>query len=335
MDFAYCEASCAGDLADPAAVAHKYNAPFEPLLAKCKSANLDGVAPNGLLRLAILNEAVAVIPIAGILTPDYQVDIRSQLIQAMNSPGVEEILLLVNSPGGFALGTEETAQVLRSVEGKMSVTAIVQGVCASGGYYIASQARKIIATPSSWIGSVGTIAVMTDYSKLYDEAGIRVVSVATSPVKSLGLTGKPITPEDVAVVERRINAIHLQFVFTLRNTPRLSDDQLLEANKADIYLAEEAQRRGLIDDVELLEVAVRDLELKYDHLVNNHFGAAAVAEAMQILGVQYMNHLDGEKLEELRKQRPHLAGEVRRHLKEQEEIRAGYRKVFNSINPGG
>ncbi len=333
MDLAYCLPTCAAELADPIGVAAKYVAPFDTLMKSLDSPSHDSgyrhLASKGFLKLGMLNDSVAVVTLCGILTPEYQADFRALLLWAMNQSGVEEILLLVNSPGGSAIGTEETAVILRGVESRMPVTAAVQGMCTSGAYYICSQATKIVATPSSLIGSVGTILVLADYSKLYEAAGIRLVPIATAPGKALGLTGKVVTDEDVAVAQKRVNAIQQLFISTLRRSPRLSDDQLIEAANAEVHLAEDAKQLGFVDEVRLLEFVIQDLTIAYSHKGAKTYGDAAVVEAMNVLGLTYRISLTSARLDELHAKRPALAAEVKEHLEATAKMRRSYDHIFN------
>jgi ClpP class serine protease len=83
---------------------------------------------------------------------------RASLAQAAANPDVAAIVLDVNSPGGTYAGTPETANAVRAAAAK-PVIAVVDTLCASAAYFIASQAGEVVVTPSGEVGSIGVLAV--------------------------------------------------------------------------------------------------------------------------------------------------------------------------------
>jgi len=123
-------------------------------------------APNG--------DTVAVIPLQGeigygssnssdsVVTPDM---IQSSISQAESDSSVSSIVIDVNSPGGSPVASEEIMNSIKSSQKPIVVW--ISDVGASGAYLASSSADKIIASPSSMVGSIGVIMQITDLSKYY------------------------------------------------------------------------------------------------------------------------------------------------------------------------
>lgn len=91
--------------------------------------------------------------------------------QAMNAHGVNSILLFIDSPGGEAFGIAEMAGIINSSE--KPVVAYIGGYGASAAYYLAAAADEVVIDSASMLGSIGTVMEATDYSRAYEQRGIK------------------------------------------------------------------------------------------------------------------------------------------------------------------
>ena len=169
-------------------------------------------------------KGVAIIPVQGVLMPKGGADwfgawqgmdsMRVQLEAAANHPDVAAIILDVDSPGGAVTGTMETAAAVREAASKKKVVAVVDSLAASAAYWIASQASKIVATPSADVGSIGVYSVHNDYSAMLRNAGIgtTIVKSSGSPYKAEGNPYEPLSDEAKAYAQSRVDESHGNFV---------------------------------------------------------------------------------------------------------------------------
>ncbi len=95
---------------------------------------------------------------------------QEAISKAESDSSVSSILIDVNSPGGSPVASEEIMNIIKN--SKKPVIVWISDVGASGAYLAASSADKIIASPSSMVGSIGVIMELTDLSKYYQENGI-------------------------------------------------------------------------------------------------------------------------------------------------------------------
>jgi len=136
-------------------------------------------------------------------------------------PQVSEIWLYVNSPGGTATGVEEVAELVRNST-KPTATYSDQ-IMASAGYYIGAAADRVIVAPSSIVGSIGVRLVIEDWSKAYENAGVKIISITSGDLKG-GADGSAMSDAEMQDA--------IQYVEELGATFR-SDVRLTRSNIAD------------------------------------------------------------------------------------------------------
>jgi signal peptide peptidase SppA len=104
---------------------------------------------------------------------------------ALDNPMVSQIVLNVNSPGGQVDGINEFADQVRAGAAKKPVTAYVDGLAASGGYWLASAASQIIANESAFLGSIGVVVSVTDNRDAQERQGVKRYEIVStqSPLK--------------------------------------------------------------------------------------------------------------------------------------------------------
>ena len=161
-------------------------------------------APNG--------DTVAVIPLQGeigygstnssdsVVTPDM---IQNSISQAESDSSVSSIVIDVNSPGGSPVASEEIMNTIKS--SKKPVVVWISDVGASGAYLASSSADKIIASPSSMVGSIGVIMQITDLSKYYQENGINISSIKAGQYKDMGADYQPLTTTERNMLQGMVN----------------------------------------------------------------------------------------------------------------------------------
>ena len=133
-------------------------------------------------------------------------DVLWVLRQAAEDPGVREIILDVDSPGGEVAGTEELAAVVAEARTRKPVTAIVNALAGSAAYWIASAATRIVSTPSGLTGSIGVLATHVDLSELERKAGIRVTEIVAPTGKADGSEHRPLTETGRAAIAANVGA---------------------------------------------------------------------------------------------------------------------------------
>lgn len=169
---------------------------------------------------------VAVVPLVGVIGKGLSslekalggVDLNdfTKAFKAMEAdPQVSEIWLYVNSPGGTATGVEEAAELVRNST-KPTATYSDQ-IMASAGYYIGAAADRVIVAPSAIVGSIGVRLVIEDWSKAYENAGVKIISITSGDLKG-GADGSAISDEEMQDAIRYVEELGTTFRADVRKT---------------------------------------------------------------------------------------------------------------------
>lgn len=170
---------------------------------------------------------------------------------ALQNHRVKGIFLYINSPGGTATDSADIYEALLRYKKQYEIPiyAFVDGLCASGGMYIASVADKIYATSSSIIGSVGVRqGPLFNFSDFLSKVGVQSLTLTEGKDKDALNPFRPWKEgEDISYVEigKGFYEQFLQVVTTGR--PKLDKTKLIHEYGAHIFLAAKAQELGFID----------------------------------------------------------------------------------------
>lgn len=190
------------------------------------------VSPKGLTQF---NQSLtkAVIVIEGILLPDCESWIEEYGYCSMARvsdeiynlpPSVTELVLYINSQGGTVNGTVELADQIAKCKKRMSVTAYTDQICCSGGYFLASQASKIICAPTATIGSIG---VMVKYAKISSaDSAIKVIVLSVGKTKTYGSAYTQDSEEERAYFQKQIESTYEIFCTAVAEGRGVSVDRV-------------------------------------------------------------------------------------------------------------
>jgi len=170
---------------------------------------------------------------------------------------INQVLFDINSPGGEANQMHILAQQVKELSGLKQTAALNTGMMASAAYYGGSQAGKVFSTDKfNETGSIGTVTVMADQSEAAKMAGIKVIKIATGPLKGSGITGTEITADMVESVQKKVNQLQEGFssaVTSGRPNADMSDGS--EARSGQSFFQADAERLGLSDGIKSVQQA--------------------------------------------------------------------------------
>lgn len=173
------------------------------------------------------------------------------VIDAHVAAGARAIYLDVDSPGGCVVGVPELADYIAALPAAgVQTIAGTSGLMASAAYWLASQCEAIVATRGAVIGSIGIYTIIKDTSKICEGLGVTVHLVATSDIKGTGEFGVPVTAKQLEAVREMVMET---FALFRGDVKRARKHLSSEALTAQVWHAEGALARGLIDRVETLK----------------------------------------------------------------------------------
>lgn len=245
------------------------------LLAGCVIINIPGPAPLAEKTIGGKGaDKVLVLDISGIITDDPSTNIfgvetrpnitalvKEELALATEDKDVKAVVLRINTPGGSVTTCDIISHELKGFKAKRKVPVIAElmDVAASGGYYVAVSADRIIAHPTTVTGSIGVIAYNVNASGLLDKIGVADQTIKSGDKKDIGSPIRPMTAEEREILHSVINGMYEKFLDVImegRKPAGLNRDDLRKAADGRIYTAGQALDLKLIDALGYLDDAI-------------------------------------------------------------------------------
>ena len=210
---------------------------------------------------------VAVLPLYGVISPKANMmsDISggTSLDQfsgwfkaAQNDPNVRSIVIDVDSPGGSVKGVQETADMIFAARGTKPITAMISGTGASAAYWIASQADKVMITPSGDVGSIGVLVALTDESEAMKQAGVKVDVIKAGKFKAEGQDGTW-SDEAKAAIQGRVDEMYDTFVKAVARGRGVAPSAVKSGfGQGRVVSATAGVEQGLADRIQTMDVTL-------------------------------------------------------------------------------
>jgi len=196
-------------------------------------------------------EKIAIIEVRGvILDPQPVVE---KLVKLRKNEKVKAIVLRIDSPGGGVGPAQEIFAEVKKAQKEKKVLVSMGSVAASGGYYIACAADKIMANPGSITGSIGVIVESLNVEELLRKLGLRSMVVKSGKHKDLGSPLRPMTEEERKLLQGVLDSVHEQFIRAVAEGRKLPVEKVRELADGRIFSGEQARELGLVDELGNLE----------------------------------------------------------------------------------
>lgn len=260
---------------------------------------------------------VLVIPLTGVITddpgrglfaqrPSVVQEVVSQLRMAASDPSVKAVVLKINSPGGTVTASDILGNEIERFKAQSGakVVAAMMDVAASGGYYAALSADRILAHPTTLTGSVGVVFVRPKAHGLMDKVGLGVEVYTSGANKDMGSPFRDSTPEERAIIQGIIGSAADRFLGRVQARRNPTPEALERIATARVFGADEALALGLVDQVGYLPdaldlarslaglpgearvVVYRRTQFHNDNLYNTATAQEGAAPALVSLGLE-------------------------------------------------
>ena len=184
-------------------------------------------------------------------------ELIEQLKQAEKDKNVKAIILKINSPGGPVIDADILYNKIKEVAKKKIVVALLDRIAASGGYYVACAAHKIVSHPLTLTGSIG---VVMDYMNLQGllekKLGVEMGVIKSGPYKDIGSPYRSMNVSEKKILQEIVNAAHRRFVANIAAGRKISIEKLAPIADGRVYSGEQAKRLGLVDELGTQDEAV-------------------------------------------------------------------------------
>lgn len=175
---------------------------------------------------------------------------RKRVLEALKE--IEEkrfpaLLLRIDSPGGTVGDSQEIYTALKRLKDKLKIVASFGNISASGGVYIGMGADHIMANPGTITGSIGVILRGNNLERLLDRVGVSFKVIKSGPYKDILAFDRELTDPEKSILQELIDVSYGQFVKTVAEARRLSEDTVRSFADGRIFTGEQALRLGVVD----------------------------------------------------------------------------------------
>lgn len=201
-----------------------------------------------------LGGKVALIRVEGpILDADSVVE---EIKEHSQNASVKAIVLRIDSPGGAVVPSQEIYEEVKNAAVKKKVIASMGSMAASGGYYIASPASKIVANPGTITGSIGVILEIPNVEGLMNKIGVTSQVIKSGKHKDIGSAFRGIKEEEKEILQGVMDNVHAQFIEAVSVGRKMDIENVRKISDGRIFTGEQAVEQGLVDELGTLEDAI-------------------------------------------------------------------------------
>ncbi len=184
-------------------------------------------------------------------------DIVRQLKKYRDDSSIRAILLRIDSPGGGVVPSQEIYEEVRKTRDSGKPVVVSMGsLAASGGFYVACGASRIVANKATLTGSVGVIAEFLQVHDLLDKIGVDFKIVKSGKLKDAGDPRRRMTEDDQKYFQALMDDVHAQFERVVQQERDLSASEVRALADGRVFTGMQAVRLGLVDTLGTFEDAV-------------------------------------------------------------------------------
>jgi len=201
-------------------------------------------------------DRVAMVKIEGILISSEHV--VEELNDYADDSSVKAIVIRIDSPGGGVVVSQEIYNAVKNAkkEGKKIIVSM-GSVAASGGYYVAAAADKIVANPGTLTGSIGVKMEFANVEKLLEKIGVKGMVVKAGEFKDIGSPYRDMTAQEKKLLQDVIDDVHNQFIKAVAEGRNLPEADVRAIADGRIFTGQQALALKLVDQMGDLADSIR------------------------------------------------------------------------------
>jgi protease IV len=241
----------------------------------------DGKTPSG--------AHTALIDVKGVIEPGGEVNadsVMGSLNDAYESKGTKGIILRINSPGGSPVQAgiiNEEIKRQKKLHPTIPVYAVVEDICASGGYYIAAAADKIYVDKASIVGSIGVLMDGYGFTEAMKKVGVERRLLTAGENKAMLDPFSPVNPQHQAYAQSMLDEIHEQFKTVVREGRGKRLKETSETFSGLFWSGEQSIKIGLADAFGSADYVAREV-IKQEEIVDFTYQDTVVDRFAKRLG---------------------------------------------------
>lgn len=192
-----------------------------------------------------LGDKVAVIEIQGVIVDPA--DITQELRDLSERDDVKAVVVRIDSPGGAVGPSQEIYSGILRLKEKKTVVASMGAIAASGGFYAAVAANKIVANPGTITGSIGVIVEFVNAEELLNKIGLKGYVVKSGRYKDVGSPLRKMEKDETDLLQGVIDDVNRQFIRAVATGRDMKEEDVAGMADGRIFSGAQALDRGLVD----------------------------------------------------------------------------------------
>ena len=172
-----------------------------------------------------------------------------QLREFRKNEKVKAVVIRIDSPGGAVGASQELYEEIRRTNEKKPVVASMASIAASGGYYAALGASRIMANAGTMTGSIGVIIKLANFKELFEKIGYQNNVIKSGKLKDIGSLDRELTEEERSSLQAVVDDVHQQFITTIAERRALALEKVRALADGRVYSGLQAKEHGLIDEI--------------------------------------------------------------------------------------
>ena len=215
----------------------------------------------------------ALVELRGVIAAEGQAsadNITAGLQAAFKDHNTQGVILRINSPGGSPVQAGYINDEIKRLRGKypdIPLYAVVEDICASGGYYVAVAADRIYVDKASIVGSIGVVMDGFGFTGTMEKLGVERRAITAGENKKFLDPFSPLNPAHQEFAAKMLGEIHQQFITVVRNRrgKRLHEDP--ETFSGLVWVGQKSIDLGLADGLGSVDSVARDV-IKAENVVD-------------------------------------------------------------------
>ena len=215
----------------------------------------------------------ALVELRGVIAADSLAsadNITSGLQAAFKDTNTQGIVLRINSPGGSPVQAgyiNDEIKRLRAQHPNIPVYAVIEDICASGGYYVAVAADRIYVDKASIVGSIGVVIDGFGFTGTMEKLGVERRAISAGENKKFLDPFSPENPTHKEFAEKMLSDIHQQFITVVRNGRGQRLQESADIFSGLVWVGQKSIELGLADALGNVESVARDV-IKAEDIVD-------------------------------------------------------------------
>jgi protease-4 len=257
---------------------------------------------------ALPGKHTAMVEINGVIAQDSVAsadNIVAGLEEAFKASGTQGVILRINSPGGSPVQAGQINDQIRRLRTKypsIPLYAVVEDICASGGYYVAVAADKIFVDKASMVGSIGVLMNGFGFTGAMDKFGVERRLLTAGEHKGFLDPFSPVRESEKQYAEKMLGDIHQQFIDVVRQGRGKRLKETPELFSGLLWVGSRSVELGLADGLGNIEYVAREV-IKAEDIVDftpreniaerfaKRFGATMAESLVRVMGPNVLTQL--------------------------------------------